>query len=128
MKRILLLALVGIVVLTANAQDVKKLTLQECVKIALDNNLRVKRGAYNVENFEIALLQSKMAFLPSLNFGSSFGRNFGRALNPVDNNYVNKNSNTINLQGTSSWTVFNGLRITNTYRQSQRDYAASNMD
>ncbi len=83
---------------------------------------------YNVESYEINLLQNRMAFLPTLNFGGAYGKNYGRALNPVSNLYVNRNSNTINLQATSSLTLFNGLRILNTFRSSQRDYAASNLD
>jgi outer membrane protein len=111
-----------------NAQDQKKYTLQECVNIALENNLRVKRSLYGVQNSETFLLQSKAAFLPTLNAGGSYGLNYGRALNPVTNSFVDKNSNAINVQGTASWTLFNGLRIQNSFRQSQKDVQASNQD
>ncbi len=129
MKRFLLLAILGILMVQYGlAQEPRKLPLQECVKIALENNLKVKRGEYNVTGYEINLLQSKMAFFPTLNFGAGYGKNYGRALNPVSNLYVNRNSTTINIQGSSSVTLFNGLRIQNTFRQSQRDYAASSLD
>jgi outer membrane protein len=129
MKRLLLLAILTMSMLQeCLAQEPQKLTLQECVKIGLENNLKVKRSEYNVESYQINLLQSKMAFLPNLNLGGAYGKNYGRALNPVENNYVNRNSNTINVQATSSVTLFNGLRIQNTFRQSQRDYSASSMD
>ncbi|HMI65899.1 MAG TPA: TolC family protein [Cyclobacteriaceae bacterium] len=129
MKRFLLLAIPALLITQgAMAQEPRKLTLQECVKIALENNLKVVRGVYNVESYEINLRQNRMAFLPSLNFGAGYGKNYGRALNPVSNLYVNRNSNTINIQGSSSVTLFNGLRITNTFRSSQRDYASSNLD
>lgn len=106
----------------------KEWTLQECVKVALDNNLNVRRGLYNVEGFKVGLFQSKMTFLPTLNAGSSYGQNFGRAVNPVSNTFVNRNSNNINLQANSSLTLFNGLRLQNSFRQSQRDYLASEQD
>lgn len=129
MKRFLLLAILCVPVAHEGlSQEPKKLTLQECVKIGLENNLKVKRGEYNVESYGINLLQSKAAFLPTLNFGGGYGKNYGRALNPVSNLYVNRNSNTINLQASSSVTLFNGLRIQNSFRQSQRDYAASTLD
>src|SRR5258706_1681078 len=129
MKRFLLLAILcTLIVQEGLTQEPQKLTLQECVKVALANNLKVVRGVYNVESYEINLLQSKMAFLPSLNLGAGYGKNYGRALNPVSNLYVNRNSNTINLQANSSVTLFNGLRIQNSFRQSQRDYASSNLD
>lgn len=106
----------------------KTLTLQECVKIAIENNLRVKRGFYNLRGAEINLTQSRMAMLPSLNGGVSFGRNFGRALNPVDNDFINKNSNNANLQASSSVMVFNGFRIQNTIKQSTKEYEATGQD
>lgn len=106
----------------------KEWTLQECVKVALDNNLNVRRGLYNVEQFKVGLFQSKMAFLPSLNASSSYGGNYGRALNPVTNLFTNRNSTAINVQGNSSLLLFNGLRVQNSFRQSQRDYGASEQD
>lgn len=108
--------------------DTKTWTLQECVKVALDNNLTVRRSVYNLENFKVGLFQSKMAFLPSLNAGSSYGLNYGRALNPVTNQYIARDNNTLNLQANSSLTLFNGLRLQNNFRQSQRDYEASEQD
>ena len=109
-------------------EDVKKWTLQECVNVALENNLRVKRSLYGVQSSESFLLQSKAAFLPTVNAGGSYGENYGRALNPVTNLFVNRNSNAINVQGTASLLLFNGLRLQNSFRQSQRDVAASNAD
>ena len=76
----------------------KQYTLQECVDIALEKNLRVKRSLYSIENSKINLLQSKMAFLPTVNGSGGYGQNYGRALNPVTNLYTNRNSNTINVQ------------------------------
>ncbi|HCM75416.1 MAG TPA: hypothetical protein DIS90_03480 [Cytophagales bacterium] len=115
-------------VLAQSENSEKEWTLQECVRVALDNNLNVRRGLYNVESFKVGLFQSKMAFLPSLNAGSSYGENFGRALNPVTNLFINRNSTAINMQASSSLTLFNGLRLQNSFRQSQRDYEASEQD
>ena len=129
MKRFLLLAIPALLILQeAMAQEPQKLTLQECVKIALENNLKVMRGVFNVESYEINLLQSWMAFLPTVNAGGAYSKNYGRALNPVSNSFVNRNSNTINVQASASVTLFNGLRIQNSLRQSLRDYASSTLD
>ncbi len=113
----------------ANAQDApKQWTLQECVNVALENNLRVRRGFYSVENAKINFNQSKAAFLPTVQAFTTYGQNYGRAINPVTNAYINRNSNTINVGGTSSLTLFNGFRIQNSFRQSSRDFDASNQD
>lgn len=129
MRKFLLL----VVLLTAwgfslKAQDAKKWSLRECVNVALENNLSIKRSLYGVQNTEVLKTQAMAAFLPTLNAGGSYGENFGRAVNPVTNLFVTRNSNNINVQGTASWTLFNGLRIQNTFRQTQKDVAASNAD
>jgi outer membrane protein len=129
MRKLLLFLILVSIGVGANAQETPKaLTLQECVNIALENNLRIKRSLYNLKSADINLTQSKMAMLPSLNAGTSFGRNFGRALNPVDNDFVNKNSNTANLQGTGSVLVFNGLRLQNTIKQNSKELDATSQD
>ena len=69
-----------------------------------------------------------MALLPTFNIGSGYGKNFGRAINPVTNTFINRNSNTLNLQGAGSLTLFNGFRLTYATKQSLRDYQAGGQD
>jgi outer membrane protein len=107
---------------------VKPLTLPECVDIALKNNLNVRRSIYNVETYNVALFQDKMNFLPSLTGGASYGFNFGRNLNQVTNQYVTTQNNSINGQVTSSLLLFNGFRVTNTFRQGKKDVSAADAD
>jgi outer membrane protein len=129
--RNILLAFFCLTITLAAAQDQsagKAYSLKECVDIALEKNLRVKRSLYNVQGSNVSLWQSKMAFLPSVNLGGSYGQNYGRAINPVTNTFINRNNNTLNAQLTSQWTLFNGLRLQNSFRQSQRDLEASNED
>ncbi|HMJ68656.1 MAG TPA: TolC family protein [Cyclobacteriaceae bacterium] len=130
MKRaILLLVVVVAVVSSGFAQETPKpLSLPECVDIALKNNLRVRRSIYNVETYEVNLFQAKMNFLPSLNVSTAQNFNFGRSLNPVTNSFEAQRANSMNGQLTSSWLLFNGLRITNTFRQSKLDVAAADED
>src|SRR6478609_5821211 len=122
MRRVLLLVFVGFLGTYASyGQEAKlegkKWTLKECVDIALENNLRIKRSFYNVETFKANMLQAKGAFLPTVNLGGTYGQNYGRALNPVTNLYADRNSNTINVQGTGSFNLLNGLRVQYSYKQ-----------
>jgi outer membrane protein len=129
MRKVLLVAITVLSsLLVSQGQDAKKWTLKECVDIALENNLRIKRGAYNVESFRANLLQSKGAFLPTLNASGNYTNNYGRALNPTSNLFVDRNSTAISPSVTSSLVLFNGLRIQNTFRQNQRDVLAANHD
>ncbi|MEI9922062.1 MAG: TolC family protein [Bacteroidota bacterium] len=107
---------------------VRPLTLPECVDIALKNNLNVRRSIYNVETYNVNLFTAKMNFLPSINAGGSYGLNYGRSLNPVTNTYINRNGSSVNGQLTGSWLLFNGFRVTNTFRQGKKDVAAADAD
>ena len=129
MKKILLTLITLSLGFNIYSQDAtKELTLQECVDIALENNLRIKRGYFNLKTADINLLQSKATMLPTINAGGSGGLNFGRALNPVTNQYVNRNSKTVGLQGSSSLLLFNGFRVMNTIKQNSIEYDATNED
>ncbi|MBS1487520.1 MAG: TolC family protein [Bacteroidetes bacterium] len=110
----------------AGAQE--KLTMQECIQIALGNNLTVKRSVYNVETNRISLLTSKGNFLPSLNLNTSGSQNYGRNLNPVTYQYYEGVTKTINPAVMGQITLFNGLRNQYTFRQSKKNIEAADLD
>lgn len=104
-------------------------TLKACVDYALANNLNVKRGELGVENSEINLLQSKFNLLPTANANASAGYNWGRGLDPVSNQFIASQRNNVSSMGASgSLALFNGLRIQNLIRQSDRELTASERD
>jgi outer membrane protein len=105
-----------------------QLTLQECVKIALDNNLTVKRSVYNVETNRVNLLGAKGNFLPTLNINGSGQQNYGRSINPVTYQYFQGVTRTINPSLTGSMLLFNGLRNQLTYRQNKKYIDAADLD
>ncbi len=118
---------IAIVAVQATAQT-QQLTLQECVKIALDNNLTVKRSVYNVETNRVNLLAAKGNFLPTLNLNGSGSQNYGRNLNPVTYQYFQGITKTVNPSLTGSLLLFNGLRNQLTYRQNKSYIDAADLD
>ena len=130
MKRIstTVVAIAVILFLSISSYAQTQMTLQECVKIALDNNLTVKRSVYNVESFKVNLLAAKAAFLPTLSANTSLGYNTGRTINPVTNTFITRETKTVNASINSSLLLFNGLRLQNTFRQNIRDSKAANLD
>jgi outer membrane protein len=67
----------------AQSQSGKKIyTLKECIEIALQNNLTVKRSELGLKNADITLDQSRYTMLPTLNLSGSGGLNFGRSVDP----------------------------------------------
>jgi outer membrane protein len=126
--RILFTLTIMLLAISIQAQDTLRYTLKECIDIAYQNNLRIKRSVYAIESSNINLTQAKAAFLPTLNLSGSTAENFGRALNPVTNEFIDQDNSTIAVGGQANLTLFNGLRIQNTYKQSKLDVEASNED
>lgn len=111
-----------------NGKAVKVWTLKECVDYALANNLNVQRGHYNVEGSEVDLLQAKMAMLPNLNASVSNGYNWGRSINPVTNQFTTQQITSLSPGANSSVTLFNGLRLQSTVKQTSKDNQAAEQD
>jgi outer membrane protein len=112
----------------ADSSNIRVWTLKECVDYALANNLDVQRSQYNVESSEINYDQAKAAMWPTLNLSASDGFSWGRSIDPVSNDFITRQINTLSPNGQSNVTIFNGLRIQNTIRQNSRDYQASELD
>lgn len=128
-KRVVCVALFLVAIATTiQAQEMKKYTLKECVDIALENNLRIKRSVYATETSRANLLQAKGSFLPSLNANGSYQFNYGRALNPTTNLFVDRNSVQLSPSINGNLPLFQGLRIQYSYRQQQQEMQAANED
>lgn len=125
MKKTLLLAIFTLLISSgiSHAQSVQRITLQDAIRIALENNYQLKQAENNLGLSEVSI-QSEMAdFLPSLT--SSFGGsiNQGRQQTFVEDQFrfvdvVNKGvSGSLN----SGLTIFNGFQNLLTLKISQND-------
>ena len=73
----------------ASSQEVsRQLNLQECIDIALENNLTVKRSALNAELSKISVQESQASRLPNLNLSTNYGNNWGRSIDPTTNSFI----------------------------------------
>ena len=106
----------------------QQMTLQECVKVALDNNLTVKRGVYNVESNRVGLLSAKGNFLPTLTLFGSTSQSYGRNLNPVTYQYFQGITRTVNPSASGGLLLYNGFRNQYTYRQNKKNVDAADLD
>ncbi|AUC85877.1 transporter [Polaribacter sp. ALD11] len=97
----------------------KKWTLKEAVDQALAKNISIQQNKLSVElakkNVEIA----KGNFLPNLNGNTGGNLNFGSGFDPVSNNRISTSIFGGSVGLSSGYTVFNGFRNTNTYKQAQ---------
>ncbi len=122
MRKIAFLLVSFVVATMAKAQDerqVRVLTLDECIEIALSNNLDIKRAGNNELIARSNSLQSLMQFLPSINAGINWDISVG---NQFDNNtgqVVNVSTQRSNPSVSANWVVFQGL--SNFHQRKQRE-------
>ncbi len=103
------------------------LTLQQCLDIAIKNNLTVKQDSLTAQQQRIGYVQAKDNLIPYITGGANRTLSSGRALNPVTNNYITQGvtSDNYNLQG--QVTIFNGLALQNAIKQASLAYQSGKM-
>jgi outer membrane protein len=67
-------------------------SLQRAVQYALANNISIKQNVLNERLAKLNLQQSQLAQLPNANASTSYGRSFGRSVDPTTNQFVEGNS------------------------------------
>src|SRR3954462_4625277 len=85
--------------------------LQRCVQYAIDHNISIKQDSLNARLAKYALLQSELSQLPNVSANGSYGRNFGRSINPTTNQFVDAGYNSVSATGNASALVFGWLQV-----------------
>jgi outer membrane protein len=104
------------------------LTLQQCLDIAIKNNLSVKQSQIQMQTSRISYEQSRENLLPTLNGNISHNVSTGRSLNPFTNGYLNQQITSDSYNLGSSLILSNGLTLQNSIRESALAYQAGKMD
>lgn len=123
-----LLFSLALVALSFNNVSAQVWTLDKCVSYAMENNLNIKQAKLNVDGAEISKSDSRFAMYPSLNAGSTRSQSYGRAINPLTNSYVSQNVVSLNLNASSSVTVFNGFNRVNNFKSDVQSYEAEKLN
>ncbi len=88
----------------------KRWSLEECVRYAWDNNLRIKQQELSIEQNENNLAQARLNYIPTLNASLSHSMNWGRSVNVQDLQIVeNKLSQSTSASARAAVSVFEGL-------------------
>ena len=106
----------------------KKWTLKECVNQALEKNLTIQQNKLSLELAKKEVEIAKGNFLPNLNAFSGGNLNFGSGFDYVTQNRVATSIFGGSLGLNAGYTVFNGFRNTNTFKQAQLGVASSLLD
>ncbi|RFZ84656.1 TolC family protein [Mucilaginibacter terrenus] len=104
------------------------LSLQQCIDIAVKNNLDVKKSELAVQTSHVNFNQARENMLPTLYGQVDHGINNGRGIDPSTNTYVKQSFKSGNYNLSSDLTVFSGLQNLNNIKQTSLAYQAGKMD
>lgn len=99
--------------------QMRKWTLEECVRYAEDNNLTIQQFELDLENALIDKSDAIGNFLPGLNGQLSGGGNSGFTIDPSSNRPTTQSITTANGGITSTVNLFDGLRNFNQLRRAK---------
>ena len=110
------------------SQEVQRITFDDAVQLALEQNVQLRRAANSVDFDAINLSRSRSSFLPDLQINSS-GSNFtGRTFNQEAASFVNESTQSFNASARSSITLFDGMGRVSSYRQARNSLEARDYD
>ncbi|CAH0997079.1 hypothetical protein EMA8858_03216 [Emticicia aquatica] len=108
----------------------QKLSLKECVDIAIKNNLTYRESQILGESANVELSRAKSLIYPRIGFGTGQDIRVGRSIDRFTNAFIEEvyTTNYFGLQATM--TLFNGFQIKNQVRQNEflRDAGAKNIE
>ncbi|MFP4845423.1 TolC family protein [Winogradskyella sp. PE311] len=129
-NRKLIFALTIVLGLVGYTQELsqKSYALEECITIALENNLDLKSANLRANTAKVNHQQSKANMLPSLNGNFNLGVNDGRSIDPFTNDFINQELTFSNMGLSLDMTIFNGFRLLNSAKQDLLNRKASELE
>lgn len=100
-------------------QDNQMLSLDDCIRLAINNNNNLKRSNLEIQKNAIYHQQAQSSLYPNLNANISPNLNLGRSLDPYSNQFIDRNIFSTSLSISSSMTLFNGFQIRNSITQTE---------
>ena len=110
------------------AQGQKRYSLEECISIALKNNLELRSSKIREQSATINFKQSKANLLPSMNGNYNIGVNNGRSIDPFTNDFINQKLTFSNANLNLDAVIFNGFRLLNSVKQQKMNAKAATME
>lgn len=112
----------------AVAQESSTWSLQRCVRYAIDHNISIKQDSLNARLARYTVEQSRLAQIPSVSASGTYGKSFGRSINPTTNQFVEGSYNSLSASGTVSAMLFGGLQVRNNIARNKYSLLASVAD
>lgn len=113
----------------AFAQQTDVWTLERAVQYALSHNISIRQSELNRRLAALSLKQSQLAQLPSTNLSGSFGRSYGRSIDPTTNQFVTGTSYDFSsLSGSADVLLFGWFQRRNQIASNRFSLMAANAD
>ncbi|MEX0681086.1 MAG: TolC family protein [Balneolales bacterium] len=121
MKQYYILAVLLVVTMTtaALAQDIRNITLDEAIEIALDNNIEIQLSRSVIERQNSEVRRRQADFFPNLNATVGGSRTIGRQFDPSIVAFDDFTTNNLNARISTGITIFNGFRNINQLRSAR---------
>jgi outer membrane protein len=111
----------------ATAQDVPW-TMDDCMRYAVENSPAVRKQLHTNDTYRAEYQTSVASFFPTLSTAVSTQHNFGRAVDPETNTYVNTTTFNNYYEGYASLPLFDGGQLVNQWRMAKLNRQAGMND
>ena len=130
MKRIFLLLMLHFLLHTGamGQENLKALSLERAIEIAMANNLLVRQSNIQLAAAKVDYSQARANLLPDVNAAVTHGINQGRSIDPFTNSYIDQEIRFGAYGVGASLLLFNGLNVQQTIRQNSLAYDASKLE
>jgi outer membrane protein len=110
------------------APDTTRITFDEAIRTALDQNTDVKRAQAQVREAETQVQAEWLDFAPDLDLSTDVTRRFGRNFSQIDGEIITRSTDFLNLNGRSSLTLFNGFENAASLQAASSQAEAQDLD
>lgn len=121
-------SLFTVLVLVPTSPAQQRITFEEAVRIALDQNTQLRQSANQVRLSEIDVKAARAAFLPSININTGAGTNFGLSFDTNVGELRTKANSRLNVNAFTSVNLFDGFQSLAFLRQSQLNVDSRDLD
>lgn len=104
------------------------ITLEQCINLAIENNLELKTTTLTKDTWDVNFKQNKNALLPNINGSYNLGVTNGRSIDPFTNGIVNQELTFSSASLGVDFTAFNGFRLVNRWKQAKLNLKSAKMD
>ena len=127
-KRSMIAGMLAAMAGAAGAQQPTRITFDDAIGLALERNVAVRQATNAVSLDETAVRQQRIQRLPDLRLQMSGANNVGRNFSQADGAIVNQQTQSLNTGLASSFTLFDGGRISAGIRAAESSQEASTLD